>query len=200
MLAALSIIKTKHLSIFVLMQANNLPSFLEIYETYKNKVFNTVISYLQNTEDAEETTQDVFVEIHRSIHSFEGKSSLSTWIYRISINKSLDFIKSKNRKKRFAFMTSLFSTEGDLQHDAHNFIHPGVILENKEKSAILFKAINNLPGNQKTAFILSKVEGLSYSEIAEVMKTSVSSVESLLFRAKQNLQKELAIFYSNERK
>ena len=76
------------------MQTNNLPSFQEIYETYKNKVFNTVISYLQNHEDAEEVTQDVFVEVHRSINTFEGKSSLSTWIYRISINKSLDFIKN----------------------------------------------------------------------------------------------------------
>ncbi|CAN5402115.1 RNA polymerase sigma factor [soil metagenome] len=177
------------------MQANDLPTFQEIYDTYKNKVFNTVISYLQNTEDAEETTQDVFIEIHRSINSFEGKSSLSTWIYRISINKSLDFIKSKNRKKRFAFMSSLFNDAGELKHDSSNFFHPGVILENKEKSAILFKAINSLPENQKTAFILSKVEGLPYAEISEVMNMTVSSVESLLFRAKQNLQKELSSFF-----
>lgn len=177
------------------MPANNLPSFQEIYETYKNKVFNTVISYLQNHEDAEEVTQDVFVEVHRSASNFEGKSSLSTWIYRISINKSLDFIKSKNRKKRFAFMSSLFNASGDLQHDAPNFYHPGVALEQKENAAILFKAIDSLPENQKTAFILSKVEGLSYAEISEVMQMSVSSVESLLFRAKQNLQKELSNFY-----
>ncbi len=179
------------------MPLDNIPSFQEIYESYKNKVFNTVISYLQNQEDAEETTQDVFVEVHRSLDKFEGKSSLSTWIYRISINKSLDFIKSKNRKKRFAFMISLFNASGDLQHDAPNFFHPGVILEQKEKSAILFKAINNLPENQKTAFILSKIEGLSYLEISEVMQTSISSVESLLFRAKQNLQKELSNFFKS---
>lgn len=177
------------------MQDNNLPSFQEIYETYKNKVFNTVISYLQNQEDAEEVTQDVFIEVHRSIDTFEGKSSLSTWIYRISINKSLDLIKSKNRKKRFAFMSSLFNSAGDLQYDSPNFFHPGVILENKEKSAILFKAIHSLPENQKTAFILSKVEGLSYAEISEVMKMSISSVESLLFRAKQSLQNKLSEFY-----
>lgn len=177
------------------MQANNLPSFQEIYDTYKNKVFNTVISYLQNQEDAEEVTQDVFIEVHRSINTFEGKSSLSTWIYRISINKSLDFIKSKNRKKRFAFISSLFNDAGDLKHDSPDFYHPGIQLEQKENSAILFKAIHALPENQKTAFILSKVEGLSYNEISEVMKMSVSSIESLLFRAKQNLQKELAGFY-----
>jgi RNA polymerase sigma factor (sigma-70 family) len=182
------------------MQFADLPSFKDIYETYKNKVFNTVLSYLQNQEDAEEVTQDVFVEVHKSLKSFEGKSSLSTWIYRISVNKSLDFIKSKNRKKRFAFLTELFDSSGNMKHDNPHFQHPGILLENKEKSVILFNAINKLPENQKTAFILSKIEGLSYEEISEVMQMSISSVESLLFRAKQNLQKYLTVYFKNERK
>lgn len=182
------------------MQPEQLPLFQEIYETYKNKVFNTVLGYLQNTEDAEETTQDVFVEIHRSIKSFEGKSSLSTWIYRIAVNKSLDFIKNKNRKKRFAFLSSLFDESGAIKHDSPDFHHPGVQLEQKENAALLFKAVDQLPENQKTAFILSKVEGLSYAEISEVMQLSISSVESVLFRAKQNLQKKLSDHFKNERK
>lgn len=170
-------------------------SFIEIYETYKNKVFNTVISYLQNTEDAEEITQDVFVEVHRSLNKFEGKSSMSTWIYRIAVNKSLDHIKSRNRKKRFAFITELFDESGAVKHEQSDFHHPGVQLENKENAAILFKAIQKLPENQKTAFILSKVEGLSYAEISEVMQLSIPSVESLLVRAKQNLQKQLSEYF-----
>jgi RNA polymerase sigma factor (sigma-70 family) len=182
------------------MQSADPLSFQEIYETYKNKVFNTVISYLQNKEDAEEITQDVFIEIYRSLNRFEGRSSLSTWIYRISVNKSLDFIKSKNRKKRFAFLTELFDGAGYIRNDHQDFQHPGVILENKEKAAVLFKAINKLPENQKTAFILSKSENLSYTEISEVMKMTVSSVESLLFRAKQNLQKNLNEYYKNDRR
>lgn len=182
------------------MQPEQLPNFQEIYETYKNKVFNTVLGYLQNTEDAEETTQDVFVEIHRSMRSFERKSSLNTWIYRIAVNKSLDFIKSKKRKKRFAFLSSLFDDSGAIMHDRPDFHHPGVQLEQKENAALLFKAVDQLPENQKTAFILSKVEGLSYAEISEVMQLSISSVESLLFRAKQNLQKQLSDHFKNERK
>ena len=182
------------------MQPVILPEFNVIYETYKTKVFNTAIGYLQNQEDAEEVTQDVFVEVYRSAGKFGGKSSLGTWIYRITINKSLDFIKSKNRKKRFAFLGSLFNDAGELKHDAPDFYHPGVILENKEKSAVLFKAVDTLPENQKTAFILSKLEGLSYAEISEVMETSISSVESLLFRAKRNLQKQLSTFFEEERK
>lgn len=171
-----------------------LPPFRDIYETYKTKVFNTVLSYVQNMEDAEEVTQDVFVEIHRSLKGFTGQSALGTWIYRIAINKSLDFIKRKNRKKRFAFLSSLFDEKGEMQHEQPDFHHPGVVLENKEKAAILFKAINRLPENQKTAFILSKAEGLSHAEIAGIMETSTGAVESLLHRAKQNLQKDLESF------
>jgi RNA polymerase sigma factor (sigma-70 family) len=178
------------------MHADPSPSFAEIYGRYKNNVFNTVLGYVQNMEDAEEVTQDVFVEVHRSLGAFEGRSALSTWIYRIAVNRSLDFLKGKNRKKRFAFLSSLFNTSGDLVHDPPDFHHPGIQLERKENAALLFKAIHTLPENQKTAFLLAKVEGLSYSEIAAIMELSVSSVESLLVRAKQNLQKKLSEYFS----
>lgn len=173
------------------MHTEQIPPFQEIYDTFKNKVFNTVISYVQNAEDAEEVTQDVFLEIHRSSGSFQGKSSLSTWIYRIAVNKSLDHIKNRNRKKRFAFITELFDESGVVKHDHTDFHHPGIALEDKENAVILFRKINELPENQKTAFILSKIEGLSYNEISEVMQLSNSSVESLLVRAKQNLRLKL---------
>ena len=85
-------------------------------------------------------------------------------------------------------------------NDVPNFIHPGVQLENKERSKILFAAINQLPENQKTAFVLHKIEDLSYAEITEVMQVSLSSVESLMFRAKQNLQKLLKDYYEKNEK
>jgi RNA polymerase sigma-70 factor (ECF subfamily) len=72
-----------------------------------------------------------------------------------------------------------------------DFHHPGVALDKKENAARLFKAISQLPDNQKTAFTLHKLEDLSYQEVSDVMKTSVSAVESLMHRAKQNLRKIL---------
>ena len=178
------------------MHREPIPSFREIYERYKNNVFNTVLGYVQHTAEAEEVTQDVFLEIYRSLDTFEGRSALGTWVYRIAVNRSLDFLKAKNRKKRFAFLSSLFNTSGDLVHDPPDFHHPGIQLERKENAAVLFKAIHTLPENQKTAFLLAKVEGLSYSEIAAIMELSVSSVESLMVRAKQNLQKKLSEYFS----
>ena len=163
-------------------------------------VYNTALGILQNTFDAEDLAQEVFVQVFHSVKNFKGDCKLSTWLYRITVTKSLDFLRAKKRKKRFAFVQSLFGSENNepLAEQA-TFVHPGVQLENKERAAILFKAIDKLPENQKIAFTLSKVEGLSYQEIADVMQLSVSSIESLLFRAKNNLQKYLGDYYKNEK-
>lgn len=167
-------------------------TFEEIYHAHKNLVFNLALQYVQNYEDAEEISQDVFVSIHQSIGSFNENSKLSTWIYRITINKSLDFVKAKQRKKRFGFLTSLFYDDSnDVKHDAPHFDHPGVQLEDKEGLANLFKHINQLPDNQKTALILSKIEQKSQAEIAELMNLSPKAVESLVQRAKTNLSKKI---------
>jgi RNA polymerase sigma-70 factor (ECF subfamily) len=173
-------------------------AFRTIVETWKDMVYNTVLSILQDPTEAEDITQDVFIQVFESIGQFKGDSKFSTWLYRIAVTKSLDQLRRKKRKKRFAFLQSLFGVnEEEVRHDP-GFFHPGVALENKERSAELFKAINKLPENQKTAFLLHKVEGLSYQEVADVMETTVPSVESLMHRAKGNLRKSLAGFYENK--
>jgi RNA polymerase sigma-70 factor (ECF subfamily) len=107
----------------------------------------------------------------------------------------LDHIRRKKRKKRFAYIQSLFGAGNQTIIEVPDFHHPGVTLDNKERAAVLFKAINQLPENQKIAFTLNKMEGLSYQEISDIMKTSVSSIESLMHRAKNNLKKWLANHY-----
>lgn len=159
-------------------------------------VYNTALSYVQNNEDAEEVTQDVFIELHRSLDSFKEESSLKTWIYRIAINKSLDYLKYRNRKKRMGILSDIFKKDSlEPAHHIADFEHPGVKFENKEKAKILFKAINTLPEAQKTAFILAKVEGLGNLQIGEIMNRHVGAIESLLSRAKENLKRELGGFY-----
>jgi RNA polymerase sigma factor (sigma-70 family) len=183
------------------LQQGDSSAYKELVKEFGDKVFNTTIGILQNEEDAEDTTQEVFIEVFKSVHGFKGESKLSTWIYRIAVIKAYEYLRRKKRKKRFAQVQSLFGMESVIpQTDKQHFYHPGAQLENKERAAILFAAIDKLPDNQKTAFILHKTEGLSYIEVAEVMKTSVSSVESLMFRAKQNLQKLLADYYNKNEK
>ncbi len=169
-----------------------------LIDTYKNRVFNTILGMVQNTEDAEELAQDVFIKALQNVEKFKGQSQISTWLYRIAINTSLDHIKKRSRKKRFAFMISL--SDGTDENPAPNppdFVHPGLQLENKELAQTLFKAINQLAEKQKTALVLNKIEGLSYEQTAQVMETTVASVESLLFRAKQNLKKIMGNYLDN---
>lgn len=172
-------------------------AFKTVVETWQDMVFNTALGIVQNAEDAEDVAQEVFVQVYESVHSFKGESKFSTWLYRIAITKSMDHLRRKKRKKRFAFVQSLFGINDEILHDPPDFHHPGVKLDNKEQAAVLFKAINKLPANQKIAFTLHKLEGLSYQEVSEIMKTTVSSVESLLHRAKNNLKKNLEDYYQN---
>ncbi len=162
--------------------------FKQLYTLNKDLVFNLSLQYVQNVEDAEEITQDVFLAIYQKLDTFREEADYSTWVYRITINKALDFIKAKKRKKRFAFFTSLFYEDGNaIKHDHSDFSHPGVALEQKESIASLFKLINELPERQKTAIILLKIEGRSQKEVALIMNLSEKAIESLLQRAKKNL-------------
>lgn len=173
-----------------LREGNEL-AFKTLVESCQDLVYNTALGIVQNPADAEDVAQEVFIQVYRSIDQFKGDARLSTWIYRITTTKSLDHIRSKKRKKRFAFITSLFGPGNEILHDPVDFNHPGVALDHKEDAAALFKMIAQLPENQKTALILHKTEELSYQEIAAVMGITVSAVESLLFRARQNLKKLL---------
>lgn len=182
------------------LQEGSQQAFNDLLEAYQQKVFNTCISFVPNKEDAEDIAQEVFVEVFKSIHKFKGNSKLSTWIFRISTNKCLEFIRKKNTKKRFGFLQSIAGNTIPIDKTGY-FIemnHPGIILENKEKSETLFRAINQLPEAQRVVFTLHKVDGRSYQEIGEIIEKSVSSVESLMFRAKKNLQQLLEEFYKNK--
>lgn len=138
-------------------------------------------------EEAEEITQDVFVSIYKKAHTFRGNSKISTWIYRITINKCLNALEKRKRQ---------LNAKNEIQ-DFHSieFVHPGILLENQEKAKYLFEVINTLVDSQKTAFILSYVEGLPRQEVAEVMEIELKAVESLLQRAKTNLRKKLIEIY-----
>lgn len=164
---------------------------------YHKQIIKTAFHLLQNKDDAEDLAQDVCFEILNSAKPFKGNSSLTTWIYRITINKSLNFIRKNQRKRLISHFESFFlKEEGNVSSTIREPSEHDKTFENNERRQILEKAINSLPENQKTAFILSKYEELSYKEITEIMNLSLASVESLLQRAKKNLQKKLIIQFS----
>jgi RNA polymerase sigma-70 factor, ECF subfamily len=166
-----------------------------LVDHYQEKVIRTAYGFLRNMEDAEDLSQEIFVEIVRSLTGFRKSSSLSTWIYRITVNKSLNMVKKEKWRRIF----SGFLSDRDILEPAYNSPDPLIHTEQeekKERKKILDEAINRLSENQRIAFALHKIDELSYKEIAEIMNISLSSVESLIHRAKLNLQKILMRHYS----
>lgn len=184
--------------LLIRLQKGDETAFKTLVETHQKRVFNTVLIIVQNLEEAEDISQEVFMEVYQSISKFRGDSKISTWLYKIATMKALEEIRKKKAKKRFAFFTNLFGEANEVLHESVDFVHPGVVMEQQENAFYLFKAINLLPNNQKIAFTLSTIEGLSYHEITEIMQITLSSVESLLFRAKNKLRNSLSDFYKNQ--
>lgn len=173
-------------------------AFRELVEQNQDKVINTCFGFVRNKEDAEDVAQEVFIEIYQSIKGFRKDAKLSTWIYRISVNKSLDHIRKKKRKKRFAQLVFLDSTEGNEVFDVPALDNPQKELEDSQRRKVLLYAINQLPKNQQTAISLSKFEKISNKNIAEILNLSVSAVEALIHRAKNNLRNKLQNYYEKQ--
>ncbi len=172
-------------------------AFAKLVDSYKDMVFRTSMGFLHDEDDANDLTQDVFVQMYNSLNEFRGDAKLSTWLYRIAVNKSLNVIRSRKNRSWMQSIENFFGGEsGDLQVE-DDFERTDKCVENQDRAKALHQAMEKLPEKQRTAFILSKYEDLSYAEIAEVMKVSISSVESLLHRAKTNLQKRLVHIYKH---
>jgi len=168
-----------------------------LVNNYQNKVIKTAYYFIDNMEEAEDLSQEVMMEVVKSVHQYRKKANLNTWIYRITVNRSLDYLRRQKRRSIVKRLESFvrISNDGEKQFpyelatwDTRN--------EDIEKRKILDNAISSLPRNQKIAFILSKYDELPYREISEIMNLSLSSVESLIFRAKANLQKKLVYYFS----
>lgn len=167
--------------------------FRKVVVENQDNVYNLCLGFMKNAEEAEDMAQEVFLHVYQNIQKFKGESKLSTWIYRVTSNKCLEEIRRKGRKKRAAFVEDV--SDRAIQNQIKDFFHPGIALENQERAMVLFNAIDKLPDQQKVAFTLAKVEHLSYQEISKVMKKSLGSIESLLFRAKKNLRMFLTAYY-----
>lgn len=173
-------------------------AFKKLVDEYEGMVYNTVLGMVQNEDDADDVTLEVFIQVYQSISSFKGDSKFSTWLYKIAVTKALDHEKRKKRKKRFAFVQSLFVNSAEEVIQPPDFVHPGILMEKKEQAAKLFRALKKLPDNQRVAFTLHKLEGQSYQEVAAIMDTTLYAVESLMARAKTNLKKSLADYYNKQ--
>ena len=150
-------------------------AFKLLVDNYQLMVVNTCHAFVHDRDEAEDIAQDVFIQVFESLGKFRFESKLSTWLYRIAVNRSINHCKSPRGRA--------------IKVDIESWKQQEVAQSPEMPQQQLLEEQDRLPENQRTALILNKYEELSYKEIAEIMGTSLSSVESLLFRAKNNLEK-----------
>jgi RNA polymerase sigma-70 factor (ECF subfamily) len=167
----------------------------ELVNEYQLLVYNVCKGFLHSAHDAEDLTQDIFIEVFNNAEKFRGDAKISTWLYRIAVNRSLNFIRNNRKRSFWKEIDAMFGSAS--QREAKVFeprVEPDS-METSEQRTLLENAIGSLPDNQRAAFSLNKIEELPYAEVAEIMELSLSAVESLIHRAKLNLRKKLKNHY-----
>ena len=166
-----------------LLKLGNEREFKKLFELHAPRVLNTALYVLGNLQDAEDVTQEVFKSVYLGLPGFKEEASVNTWMYRITLNKCNEFLRTKNRKKRKGILLSLFDSPPIVTTET-----PELMLILKEAEWRLWQRIQALPEKQRIAMTLFAMDDLSYQEIAGIMNVSVSAIESLLFRARTKLK------------
>ncbi|MEY5001366.1 MAG: hypothetical protein RLZZ211_1402 [Bacteroidota bacterium] len=167
----------------------HVPTFEELVQAFDAQVYKICFYLLKNKPDAQDCTQEIFIAIYQALPKFKQESSLQTWIYRISTNKCYEYLRRSRRKKRFGISVPI--DQFFSQTVAAESKNPEQIQIAKEHSLLFWKAVEKLPLQQQLTYTLYHVEELSYKEIAAALDTSTSAVESLMFRARRQLEKDL---------
>lgn len=168
--------------------AGNMRSFELLINDFKERVINICYSYTNNLADAEDISQEVFIEMYKSLKKFKGDASLSTWIFRIASNKSLDHIRKQKRVKRGAGLTSYIEDFKNNDWSSGSMSIPDNELIVTQRKELLYYGLSKLPSRQKEAFVLTQIEGLNQQEVSEIMNVSVKSIESLVMRGRKKLK------------
>jgi RNA polymerase sigma-70 factor (ECF subfamily) len=173
--------------------------FRLLVEQQQQRILSVCWRFVRNTEQAEDIAQEVFVKAWHSLDGFRGDSSIQTWLYRIAVSMSLDFLRKEKRNKRMPFWKDASGLDAMVTEPAAQGETPEEELIRQRRERILQQTLAKLPQKQRVALSLSTWDGLSNKEVADIMKTTVSSVESLIHRGRRTMKKMLEKQYETLR-
>jgi RNA polymerase sigma-70 factor, ECF subfamily len=176
--AEIMIAEKSDLELLALTAGGDQAAFEQLVLRHQGNVFNLAYRFTRNRQDAEDLAQEVFFKVWKYARTFKGRSAFSTWLYRLAVNTCLNY----RQKKKIAPESMPLLVDFAAETAA-----AGAEIMTRERQNLLDKALNVLPARQRMALILANFEDKSYEEIAAVMEVSISAVETLLFRARQNL-------------
>ena len=179
------------------VRAGDAEAFRELFEKYSRAIVNFAYHFVGNRQRAEEIAQDVFLQIYRAAGRYEPTAKFTTWLYRIATNACLNEV--RRPEHRHPKRPLEYQQDDDRKRAEIAFADPTAVpgdsaLAGRELEAKIHEVLEVLPPNQRAALLMSRVDGLSYLEVAVALETTESAVKSLVFRATATMRKELAEF------
>jgi RNA polymerase sigma-70 factor, ECF subfamily len=175
-------------------RAGDRGAFKELVQRYQRRIYGIAQGMLHSKEDAMDVTQEVFIRVHMYMSHFKGTSSFYTWLYRIAVNLCIDHLRKEGKLQTVDYDDSVAHDYGE---DPGELLpktldmNPGSALDRKETSALINKALQTLSPNHRAVLLMREVEGLSYTEMAEIMQCNKGTIMSRLFNARKRMQDAL---------
>jgi len=171
----------------------DLKSYDELVKRYQERIYSTIYHMTMNHEDSSDLTQESFIKAFQAIHNFKGDSSFFTWVYRISVNKTINFLKQKRKRNHY----SLDDIDYNAEHDPDlvsliSHKTPRRDLNLSELQEKLNAAMQKLSEDHRLVIVLHDIQGLPHEEISRIMDWNVGTVRSRLYYARQQMQALLA--------
>ena len=169
------------------VQGGDSASFEKLVLENQTRVYNLALRMVGNEEDAFDMSQEAFIKAYNSIGNFRGDSRFSVWLYRLTTNVCLDFLRAENRKNHSS-LTYLSDEDDDKELDIPDErFSPETIAEKKELREAVHKGLMSLPNDYRAILLLREIDGLSYDEIAKILSLEEGTVKSRIFRARKRL-------------
>ena len=187
------------------IQGGDQDAFKELVERYQRKVYSICYGMLKDQESSLDVSQEVFIKVYRYLEKFNRESSFYTWLYRITVNMCIDYIRKNSKVQRVEYDDRLSHDSSDIEGEEHILpsrlgIHPDKVYGRKELREKMLEALESLSEKHRTILILREVEGLSYEEIAEVLNISKGTVMSQLFHARRYFQEAIKEYLKGDLK
>jgi RNA polymerase sigma-70 factor, ECF subfamily len=175
-------------------RAGDQGAFRELVQRYQRRAYGIAFGMVHHVDDAMDITQEVFIRVHAYLDHFKGTSSFYTWLYRIAINLCIDHLRREGKLQTVDYDDSVAHDQGEAAGELlpdRSEMHPGHVLARKEMSEMIHTALQTLSPNHRAVLLMREVEGLSYTEMAEVMQCNKGTIMSRLFHARRRMQEAL---------
>lgn len=190
----------RDLDLIEAFQGGDEKAFETLVKRYQDRLFNMIFGMLRNHHEAEDVFQEVLIKVYKRLKDFRGESGFFTWLYRVGVNATWDHLRKRQRRPAFSLEAAIEEKRLSPKKLADKAAGPGTKAQWSDEVALVRAALEELNPKHRVILVLKEEEGLSYEEIARVLRCSIGTVESRIFRAREKLRKKLEPYFGVSKK